>query len=162
MKAIYFMANEVRRAVKIGVSVCPRRRLSLLQTGSVETLRILAMEPGDEAREAELHKQFDAYRLRGEWFHLSGDIADYIASLPDPALNGVSAPRELDLERARHPDEVRFALKEGITKAALARKAGVHENTLRSVESDDWAPKWPTLVKLCDAVEQMKGEQSHG
>lgn len=55
----------------------------------------------------------------------------------------------------RSPDDVREAIKGGVTKAELARRAGVHKNTLANVESPDWAPRWPTLEKLCEAVDEM-------
>jgi len=64
--------------VKIGVSNDIPRRMKDLQTGSAETLELLHTESGSFDREAELHQQFDAYRVNGEWFQLSNEIIDYI------------------------------------------------------------------------------------
>lgn len=45
--------------------------------------------------------------------------------------------------------EVRlFAARHNLSKAALARRAGLHTNTLRNLDSDDWSPNWRTIEAL--------------
>lgn len=57
---------------------------------------------------------------------------------------------------AVHPDEVRLAISDGgVSKAALAREAKLHENTLRNIESDDWNPRFRTLEVLCKAARKL-------
>lgn len=51
------------------------------------------------------------------------------------------------------PAEVRrlFAAS-GLTKKDLAERAGLHPNTLRHMDDDDWSPTWKTLSALRDAM----------
>lgn len=61
----------------------------------------------------------------------------------------------------RHPDEVRNAItKHAISKAELARRAGVHANTLANVEGPDWSPRWKTLEALCLAADAIRLERA--
>lgn len=56
-----------------------------------------------------------------------------------------------------HPDTVRHAISTGlVSKAELARLSGLHENTFRGVESDDWSPRWKTLEQMCAGVAKLK------
>lgn len=46
-------------------------------------------------------------------------------------------------------NRVRAALKqEGVTPAGLARKAGLHRNTLYGADRDDWNPTAEVLTKI--------------
>ena len=67
---IYFIQAEdtPRGPVKIGFTEDIVQRLRLLQAGNPSTLHAIATMPGDLIRERELHKRFDAGRVRGEWF----------------------------------------------------------------------------------------------
>lgn len=38
--------------------------------------------------------------------------------------------------------------KDGVSKAGLAKRAGLHPNTLREADSPDWAPNARTLMAL--------------
>ena len=54
-------------------------------------------------------------------------------------------------------DEVRaFAARHSLTKTALAKRAGLHANTLRRFESDEWSPNWRTLEALRDATDELE------
>lgn len=56
-----------------------------------------------------------------------------------------------------HPDTVRDAVaRSAISKAELARAASLHPNSLLGMEKDDWNPRWDTLRRLCDAVQEIK------
>jgi hypothetical protein len=70
-QSIYFIQCEKTKAVKIGISSDPLKRLGQLQTGSPGKLAILGTIPGNEATEANLHRQFSDRRGHGEWFDLS-------------------------------------------------------------------------------------------
>jgi hypothetical protein len=81
---IYFIHAPAMDAVKIGFAGSdPRRRLTLLQTGSPCELKLLAVQEGDKAKEKELHVRFAEFRTRREWFSYGKPIAEYVASL-DP------------------------------------------------------------------------------
>ena len=64
---VYFI-QSADGPIKIGSASDVNARLGSLQTGSPEKLTLLGAIEGGEARERELHQQFAATRLRGEWF----------------------------------------------------------------------------------------------
>jgi hypothetical protein len=71
---VYFL-RAADGAIKIGRSVNPLARLSSLQTGASEGLRLLLLAPGLQRHEKDLHRIFAASRKQGEWFHPTDDIA---------------------------------------------------------------------------------------
>lgn len=83
---IYFIQDTGSHAIKIGVSTDPERRLRSLQTATASKLVLLGVVPGDLSTEAELHRHFADYRLRGEWFRgappVLETVRDMIASFP--------------------------------------------------------------------------------
>lgn len=79
---VYFVQDTVSGHIKIGYTSKPATwRLSLLQTGNPNPLRLLITLPGGEQEEARLHRKFAVARHRGEWFHpwrmLLGYIIDH-------------------------------------------------------------------------------------
>jgi hypothetical protein len=72
----YFILATITKCVKIGRSKDPEERLKTLQTASPEILRLVGTMDGDF--EAELHEKFAAYRVRGEWFILCGELTCYM------------------------------------------------------------------------------------
>lgn len=71
---IYFIQAGHDGPIKIGKAVDPQQRLRTLQTGTHETLRLLAVIPGDHEREAEIHRRLAAHRQRGEWFAATAEV----------------------------------------------------------------------------------------
>jgi hypothetical protein len=65
---IYFIAAGHNGPIKIGSAKRPDERLKELQTGSPQTLYILAVREGDRNTEAAFHQVFEPHRIRGEWF----------------------------------------------------------------------------------------------
>ncbi len=78
---VYFIQGQCGGAIKIGFSVSPEKRLKELQTGYPDTLTILLMIPGSESTETTLHRQFDASRLKGEWFRPDDYLIEKIKEL---------------------------------------------------------------------------------
>ncbi len=70
----YFIQDQQGR-VKIGTSVNVQTRLSAIQTCNADKLTLLTVLDEDEG---DLHKKFDKYRIRGEWFTLSDEIREYL------------------------------------------------------------------------------------
>jgi DNA-binding XRE family transcriptional regulator len=57
--------------------------------------------------------------------------------------------------------KIRHALTAGeIQKAALAMEAGLHRNSLVDVESDEWNPRYKTVLALCAAVDRIKARRA--
>lgn len=73
---VYFIL--VGDKVKIGYSARPLDRLRALQTSHPDKLHILATLPGSQKTEGRLHERFDRYKVRGEWFHFTPEIRQFI------------------------------------------------------------------------------------
>lgn len=78
---VYFVQYGKTRQVKIGTTRHVTRRVCGLRSGSPTGLHLLATVPGDEITEAEMHRRFRKYRLRGEWFRMEGALAKFIDAL---------------------------------------------------------------------------------
>ena len=78
---VYFIVDEQRQVVKIGMSQNPENRLKELQTGNPHPLTLAAIVPGGYVLERQLHERFAAHRLSGEWFQLTREIRGQIESL---------------------------------------------------------------------------------
>ncbi|WP_125214752.1 GIY-YIG nuclease family protein [Streptomyces griseofuscus] len=61
--------------IKIGTSTDLRDRMKAIPA------RPLALEPGDQVRERQLHRQFGHLRLEGEWFRAAPELIEYINEL---------------------------------------------------------------------------------
>jgi Meiotically up-regulated gene 113 len=78
---VYFIQSD--KAVKIGYTKQnPAKRLSQLQTGSLEQLKLLHFIPHENCRSLErrLHYMFRGYKARfnSEWFNLPVEVIDWI------------------------------------------------------------------------------------
>lgn len=69
---IYFIQDTVTRAIKIGYSTNPQKRLKNLQHSNQNKLVLLHAMHGELEHEAELLQRFDKFKMEGEWF--KGDI----------------------------------------------------------------------------------------
>jgi len=74
-RVVYFA--ECDGLIKIGTSINAMQRVSALKA------RLLGVQAGGFAIEADLHQRFHAGRVypRGEWFRPTPDLLDYIAGL---------------------------------------------------------------------------------
>lgn len=78
---VYFaqQAGDTEGPVKIGFSSDMKARVKNLSVASVGGITILATIAGGKETEAYFHEKFEAYRISGEWFEMSHDIAEFIA-----------------------------------------------------------------------------------
>jgi hypothetical protein len=62
---------------KVGISKNPQGRLSELQTGHFETLRLVHTQaaPDPRAVEQDVHTHLSRWRIRGEWFNCPENVA---------------------------------------------------------------------------------------
>jgi hypothetical protein len=85
MSFVYFLRSGASGPIKIGFTGnTPMARLSALQTGNPEPLRLLAAIPGVREDEQRLHERFAHIRIGGEWFRAEPDLLAFI----DGALMG--------------------------------------------------------------------------
>lgn len=88
---LYFLETEcAERHIKIGIASHVGARLAAIQGNCPYRVRLIKRIPGSARLERELHKQFAADRLYGEWFKRSPALLDLIASME--GLETVDAP----------------------------------------------------------------------
>jgi hypothetical protein len=81
---IYFIQNETAKAIKIGWSDDPAKRLVSLQTATPDRLALVATMDGGYEQERILHERYEDFRLTGEWFSSedpNDSIVEFIAGL---------------------------------------------------------------------------------
>lgn len=101
---VYFIQMDGFPVVKIGHTSngSPTARLGQLQTACPYQLKVIATTPGTYLDEFNFHKRFSDLRIRpdGEWFHLRGELADFIAMLGRNSRTEHSATT--DMKEATH------------------------------------------------------------
>jgi hypothetical protein len=80
-QVVYFIQSVDGGPIKIGIAMSPLERLGQIQNMSPVKLRILKTSRGGQRLEKELHRQFAADRLHGEWFAPTKQLLDYISEL---------------------------------------------------------------------------------
>lgn len=80
--AVYFIRAKTGGPVKIGFATDVDDRLRALQTSHHSELELVNAIGGSYADENALHERFKAYRLKGEWFRLTGALKRYLDKLP--------------------------------------------------------------------------------
>ena len=75
---VYFVKNGVRDRVKIGFSEGHKNRLSALQNASPDALTLIGVLKGTIKTERRMHKRFQEYREKGEWFRIEGALAKFL------------------------------------------------------------------------------------
>lgn len=65
---VYFILNASARAIKIGFSGDPGKRVNTLKTFSPDKLELFASVPGKRSHELALHHALVSRRRNGEWF----------------------------------------------------------------------------------------------
>ncbi|HEY9219512.1 MAG TPA: helix-turn-helix domain-containing protein [Phenylobacterium sp.] len=133
---IYYIQDSTTMHIKIGYAADPWRRRDNLQTGAPGTLTIIGLEEGNEAREAEIHKQFAAGRMRGEWFAPSTVLLGHIAALPE-------VPRPMGERGYRLTWGA-----SGMTDGDLAPLVGVTRAQLNRIRNGVCAPSLVTALKI--------------
>jgi len=79
---IYFVREESRGNIKIGITSEPTLRLSQLQSGNPDVLNIEGIANGGPLSEYALHVKFSEHQIHGEWFHPAHEVLDFMQSLP--------------------------------------------------------------------------------
>lgn len=83
-KVVYFIQGETNPLIKIGIASDLNSRLSGIQTGNPDRLKVLATIPGGKEEEKIIHNKFSHLRIRGEWYKPEPDLLSYIHSLKEP------------------------------------------------------------------------------
>jgi hypothetical protein len=75
MHFVYCIEEVGRNRVKIGTTTDLKERLKTLATGNSDELRYVGRWPGGYDVETLIHDALAGLRGRGEWFHLSPELA---------------------------------------------------------------------------------------
>jgi gamma-glutamyl:cysteine ligase YbdK (ATP-grasp superfamily) len=67
--------------IKIGIASNPKERLALLQIANPLPLELMGTVPGGVKLERELHSEFAAHRVSGEWFNPAPELLARISEL---------------------------------------------------------------------------------
>jgi len=85
VKSVYLIRGNDGR-YKIGIAKNPKKRISQLQTGNSDKMKIIEVYQSDNASKIEtaLHNQYSHVRQSGEWFDLSViDESNFIKKCKD-------------------------------------------------------------------------------
>lgn len=82
---VYFILDTYSNSVKIGYTTIKglKKRLETLQIGTPYELKLLGATWGDKKVEKLIHEQFHSSHIRGEWFHYTKELEDFIAETWD-------------------------------------------------------------------------------
>ena len=82
---IYFILDEYSNSVKIGYTTIKglKKRIETLQIGTPNELTLLGATWGDKKIEKQLHEKFHYSHIRGEWFHYTKELEEFIAECWD-------------------------------------------------------------------------------
>lgn len=78
--SVYFLLCSDNR-VKIGTTTNIKHRMSGIQNGQSDEVKLLVEIQGSYETEKALHQQFKRYRIRGEWFRYEGKLKTYVGNL---------------------------------------------------------------------------------
>ena len=116
---VYFIQHITTKHIKIGCSERLKNRLSELQVGNSEKLRIVATCEGSYEEEKQLHKEFKEYKLRGEWFYPGQKLIFYIETYSKPFYITPEKNAIKKLRLSKYKTQTDIAEQLGITKQAI-------------------------------------------
>jgi hypothetical protein len=107
---VYFIQAEALGLIKIGSAINADKRLTALQSGCPDRLRLVAFVGTDDviATERAMHRHFRHHREHHEWFRPGADLMAYIEEY---------AVRVIKRKRPHQAKEI-------ARQAILARRAG--------------------------------------
>jgi hypothetical protein len=129
---IYFIQAQDSKSIKIGYTdKNPAKRLSALQTGSVESLKLLFCIEGNIDAEKQLHAKYSQHRLCGEWFTFEGDLKRFVLEHWGRVLSDLNRKVSAEEYRRMRPNDawlkdVYFSL-HSITEAMVLQECNEDE-----------------------------------
>ena len=158
--AVYMIRAGADGPVKIGHAGDPRARLSDLQTGHWEKLRIIRLFEGSADEEAVLHVRFSSLHIKGEWHSFSQEMLEDVGlrelALPIqsrtvkpgihldwPKNTGLPAPADLQ----------KIAGSLGRTLAEVCREAGIAPSTFCRWKNGTTKPRLDVFERFINATE---------
>lgn len=139
---VYFVEAKHSKKIKIGFAkTSPLKRMTELQTGSPEPLRLLFAFPASRDMEGMLHRRFSSCRTGGEWFGPKVRLQNFLKQLGEFAQYGTWPPESPTREELR-PAARFFAF--------------IASDYVEGIDypSDDPNNKWPSLPARYDPEQE--------
>lgn len=153
---VYFIQDVAGRAVKIGYSHNPERRLGQLQSARGSKLKLLVTIPGNRSDEHALHKRFAHLRLEGEWFREDAELMEHIETLSRESREGFANGSRDGVETSRLDPDQGSGIRTTTTDHDLPGSARPRESKAKSpvpAEHVEIAERVLTLLKKYSGVE---------
>lgn len=151
--SVYLIEAAGANLLKIGYAINPARRIKTIATACPFPVVILGIREGGQQLERAMHLAQSARRFHLEWFRKWDDALAWFETFDGQAARPLTLGGTMDISHI--PERVRYALKQGETPASLAKKAGLHRNTLYGCESERWNPTLDTLTKLAPHLPEL-------
>lgn len=115
--------------VKIGYSRNPDQRLTTMQTGEHQHLKLLGVLQGTRAEEVALHRRLIASQVRGEWYRRTPEVRGFLATLEPFTATEKQVTVGVVLTAVQHRYFKTVALRQGFgSLAAFVRYAAIRES----------------------------------
>lgn len=158
-------------AIKIGFTKqSVRSRFSNIQTHNHLNLEILSVFDGDAEMEDRLHRKFERFRIRGEWYRPVPELLEFIKTLPPYAWKrkrsrhrktnlkqrGLATPLNIPIPDVMR-DELRRACLAAGGRSAFAAKVSVTDGYIRDILKGK-RPLGPTILVALGYQNDLKVE----
>lgn len=80
-KGFVYVIEAQSGLIKIGFSNNPASRAYTVRQHSPVPVRLIAKWQGQVSDELAEHSRFEAYRSHNEWFHVEGEVAEFVRSV---------------------------------------------------------------------------------
>ena len=136
----FVYAIECRGHVKIGVSVNPKSRAGKVSADCPFETVLRGFVPGGYDLEHDLHERFSEYRVKGEWFLLRGDVAEWVEALPMEEPKPGRTPIHTHL-KANRGKAVRLAEYLGLAPSTVSQWKNIPAEHVVGVEKFTGIPR---------------------
>lgn len=143
---IYFIQAGENGPIKIGVAIDVASRMSFLQSGNAEKLRLIGTMPGSYDEEKCLHRLAWKDRIRGEWFHPTHLTMAVVAAALDGDLVLEPQQKASAIKPAKGVPGASQMIAALGGQSAVARKLGIPLTTVNGWNTKDLLPNWRVEV----------------
>jgi Meiotically Up-regulated Gene 113 (MUG113) protein len=81
VEMVYFIQVKNGGPIKVGHATNPEKRFQAVQGCNHEELELITVVTGGCSLEHKIHQDLKKYNLRGEWFHPTKEVIDYMINL---------------------------------------------------------------------------------
>jgi len=128
---IYIVKADNR--VKIGFTSAPESRIRDLQVSNPAVLEVLLVVNGNRDLEQQLHREFQYYRIRGEWFEYCQPIKDLIANSAEDDRKYEFGFEQKDFDSGEQV--FRLRKESSLSFRAMGRLLGITPQSAKSIET---------------------------